>query len=221
MIDQVVAHAARLGLLTLLVGMLWRGRLRECWTFGVYVLAVLLGNTLVSFWPDRFHVPWFWVIKQGVYDILKVAIALELAWRAFHAFPGALRTARLVLLALLAMSTLSLLLLSSPASFESLWAWQPPVATVALWLLTATALMVVWYQIPVSGWERAIMLGFAPYLLMFVVLLDLLGRWGWTIVPWVATAEASAYLALVIFWAWAAWRRDAVAPATAPAARPA
>ena len=44
----------------------------------------------------RFFTPSFWVLKQGVYDVLKMAIALELALRAFVAFPGAARTARVV-----------------------------------------------------------------------------------------------------------------------------
>ena len=61
----------------------------------------------------------------------------------------------------------------------TLWEWQPGVATAALWLLTATALLVVWYQVPVHDWQRAIMLGLAPYLLVFVTLIGLLQRHGW------------------------------------------
>jgi hypothetical protein len=214
--QAVVAHVVRLVLLVLLGGMFWRGRVRECWAFATYALAVLLGNTLVSFWPDRFYNPSFWVAKQGVYDALKMAIALELAWRAFGAFPGALRTARRVLLVALTVIGVALAALNPPSSYATVWEWQPGVATAALWLLTATALMVVWYQVPVSGWQRAIVLGLAVYLLVFVTLLDLLGRRGWAIGPLVATTETLAYLALVVFWAWAAWRRDS-APALAPA----
>ncbi len=217
-LQLTVALVVRLLLLVLLAGMLWRGRVRHCWAFAAYVVAVLLGNTLVSLWPERFFNPPFWMVKQGVYDALKVAIALELAWRSFRAFPGAQRTAQRVLLALLALSTLSLAWASSPSSFETLWEWQPPVATAALWLLTATALMVVWYQVPVNGWQRAIMLGLAPYLLVFVSLLGLLERRGWAAVGELfATAETLAYLALVAFWSWAAWRRDP-APAAAASA---
>ena len=54
----------------------------------------------------------------------------------------------------------------------TVWEWQPGVATAALWLLTATALLVVWYQVPLHDWQRAIMLGLAPYLLVFVTLLE-------------------------------------------------
>jgi hypothetical protein len=216
-----VAHVVRLALVVLLAGMLWRGRARQCWSFAAYVLAVVLGNTLVSLWPSRFYTPEFWVVKQGAYDVLKAAIALELAWRAFRAFPGALRTARLVLLALLAASTLSLALLNPRSSYATVWEWQPGVATAAIWLLATTALMVVWYQVPVSGWQRAIMLGLALYLLVFVTLLGLLERWGWDLGPVVATVETLAYLATVTFWAWAAWRREEGGAAAVPAVSPA
>jgi hypothetical protein len=215
-LQSTVALLVRVFLLVLLAGMLWRGQVRHCWAFAAYVVAALLGNTLVSLWPERFLNEVFWMVKQVVYDVLKVAIALELAWRSFRAFPGARRTAQRVLLALLVASTLSIAWLSSPPSFETVWEWQPPVSTAALWLLTATALMVVWYQVPVHGWQRAIMLGLAPYLLVFVSLLGLLELRGWVVAgDFVDMTETLAYLVLVTFWAWAAWRREPAA--TAPA----
>jgi hypothetical protein len=211
-VQAVVLHAARLALLALLAGMVWRARVRQCLAFGAYVIAALLGNSLVWLWPSRFYTPEFWVLKQGVYDILKAAIALELAWRAFRVFPGALRTARLVFLVLLGLSGAALAFPARPA-YAVVWEWQPAVATAGLWLLTATALMVVWYQLPLSTWQRAIMVGLAVYLLVFVTLLSLLKSRGWGLGTFVATAEATAYLALVASWAWLAWRRDATAAA--------
>ncbi len=220
-LESVLAHAVRLALLVLLVGILRRGRVSRCRSFAAYVLVVLLGNVLVSFWPDNFLNPSFWILKQGLYDVLKMAIAVELAWRAFGAFPGAMRTARLVLLPLLSVSTLTLALLVPPSSYMTVWEWQPSVATAALWLLTATALMVVWYQVPLDGWQRAIMLGLAPYLLVFVSLLDLLRRYGWSWRGPITTIETAVYLGLVVFWAWAAWRRDPAPLALSPAGSPA
>jgi hypothetical protein len=213
-VQVVVAHAARLALVVLLAGMVWRLRVRQCLAFGAYVIAALLGNTLVSLWPSRFYTPEFWVAKQGVYDILKAAVALELAWRAFRAFPGALRTARLVLLVLLGLSSVALAAFPTRPAYAVVWEWQAGVATAALWLLTATALMVVWYQVPLSGWHRGIMMGLTIYLLVFVSLLGVLKSQGWGLGTFVATAEATAYLALLAYWTWLAWRRDA-APAVA------
>jgi hypothetical protein len=220
-LQVLVAHAARLALLALLAGMLWRRRAGLCWSFALYVLASLVGNVLVSFWPSRFFTPSFWVLKQGVYDVLKMAIALELAWRAFAAFPGAMRAARVVIAALLVFSTLVLAFVSRPSSYLTVWDWQPDVATAALWLLTATALMVVWYQVPVHDWQRAIMLGLAPYLLVFVSLLGLLRQAGWQHLEPIATAETIVYLGLVLFWTWAAWRHDAGRGAEIPPESPA
>jgi hypothetical protein len=211
-LQLVVAHLVKAGLVALLAGMVLRGRIGLCWAFGAYVLAILVGNTLVTLSPERFYTPAFWVLKQGVYDALKMAIAIELAWRAFGAFPGAWRTARAALLAVLGASTLGLAWLTPRSSYHTLWQWQPGVVTAAVWLLTATALLVVFYQIPIGEWQRAIMLGLAPYLLVFVTLLSLLRRNDWALRAEVGLADSLAYLGLVTFWAYAAWRRDGPLP---------
>ncbi len=220
-LQLLVAHLVKLGLVALLTGMVVRGRLGLCWTFGLYVLAILVGNTLVTLAPQRFYTPSFWVLKQGVYDVLKMAIAIELTWRAFAAFPGAWRTARVVLLVLLVTSALFLAWLTPRSSFHTLAEWQPGVVTAAVWLLTATALLVVFYQVPIGDWQRAIMLGLAPYLLVFVTWLSLLRSYGWALRTEVSLIDALAYLGVVLFWARAAWRRDAPGFAAAPAQSPA
>ncbi len=208
-IQVVLSHAVKLALVAVLAGLVARGRARLCWSFAAYLVAILVGNSLASLWPARFYTPGFWVLKQAAYDVLKMAVALELAWRAFEKFPGAMRTARGTLLALLAASTLVLAALTPPSSYATLWDWQPSSATAALWLLTATALLVVWYQVPVHDWQRAIMLGLAPYLLVFVTVLDLLKRHGWPALHATAgVVDSVAYLSLLAFWVWAAWRHD-------------
>ena len=211
-LQVALSHGVKLALVAVLAGLFVRGRARLCWSFVFYAAAILVGNTVASLWPAGFHTPSFWVLKQGVYDALKMAMALELAWRAFEAFPGALWTARVTLLALLAVSALALGALTPNSSYMTLWEWQPGIATAALWLLTATALLVVWYQVPVHDWQRAIMLGLAPYLLVFVTLLDLLRRHGWTARSEIGVIDSAAYLALAAFWAWAVWRRDSATP---------
>jgi len=221
-LQPLFSHAVKLAMVAVLAGLVVRGRLRLCWSFAAYMLAALVGNSLASFWPDRFFTPSFYVLKQGVYDILKMAIALELAWRAFEAFPGALRTARLALLALLVASTVALAAFTPLSSYDTIWEWEPGTATAGLWLLTGTALLVVWYQVPIHEWQRAIMLGLPLYQLVFVIALDLLGRHGWAVMHAVTSLlDSAAYLALVTFWAWAVWRRDPAAEATALAAKPA
>jgi hypothetical protein len=203
----VLAHANKIVMVALLAGMVWRGRLGQCWAFSAYVGAALVGNALSSFWPDRFFTPSFWMFKQAVYDALKMAIGLELAYRAFAAFPGAWRTARLVLLAVFAVSTFALAFLTPRASYETVWDWQPSILTAAVWLLTATALIVTWYRLPIGAWPRVIMLGLAPYLLTFATMLRLIQRRGGSI-EWVGVLDSVAWLVLTGFWVYTAWGRD-------------
>jgi hypothetical protein len=142
-LELAVAHAVKLALVALLLGMLWRGRVRQCWSFGAYVIAILAGNTLVSLWPARFLNPSFWILKQSIYDSLKLAVALELLYRTVKAFPGTWRAARLMVLALSSVSAIALVLLAASSSYLALWEWQPGVVTAAVWLLAATALLVM------------------------------------------------------------------------------
>jgi len=203
----VLAHANKIVMLALLVGMAWRGRLGQCWAFSAYVVAALIGNALASFWPERFYTASFWMFKQAVYDLLKMAIGIELAYRAFAAFPGAWRTARLLLLAVLAASTITLAVFTPRASYATVWDWQPSILTAAVWLLTATALIVTWYHVPIGAWPRVIMLGLAPYLLTFATVLRLIQRRGGTI-EWVGLLDSVAWLVLMGFWVYTAWGRD-------------
>jgi hypothetical protein len=215
-LQLVVSHAVKVALVALLAGLVMRGQARYCWSFGAYILATLVGNSLATLWPDTFYNPTFWVLKQGVYDALKMAVALELAWRAFEAFPGAKRVARSVFLVLLTASAFALGALTPHSSYLTLWEWQPGTAVAALWLLTGTALLVVWYQVPVHEWQRAIMLGFAPYLLVFVAALELLKTRGWLAARTDAgLLDSTAFLVLVLFWVWTIWRPTGAIPAEA------
>jgi hypothetical protein len=211
-VQLVLAHANKVVMLALLAGMIWRARLGQCWWFSAYVLAAITGNALSSVWPDRFYTPSFWMVKQAVYDVLKLGVGLELAYRALAAFPGAWRMGRLVLAAFVVVSTMALGWLTPRGSYETMWQWQPSVMTAAVWLLTATALLVTWYQLPIGEWQRAIMLGFAPYLLISATLLRLLQRRGFTLAG-IGIWDSVAWLALVTFWAYVAWRRDGTSDA--------
>src|SRR6266568_1645839 len=104
-----VAHAVKVLILVTLAGILTRHRTRLCWSFVAYVSAMLVSNTLISLWPDTFFVPSFYLLKQALYDCLRLAIAIELAYRTFQAFPGARSTARHVVFVLLAATSLALI----------------------------------------------------------------------------------------------------------------
>jgi hypothetical protein len=207
-LQLVLAHGVKLALLGLLAVIVLRRRLRQCWAFPAYLVAILVGNTLISIAPSRFYTGSFFVYKQGAYDLLKMAIALELTYRALRAFPGAWRTARMALLFVLTASTFVLATLTPRSSYGRLWEWQPSVVTATVWLLTTTALLVVWYHVPVRDWQRAILLGLAPYLLVYVTLMDMLRRRGWELRAEIGVLDSLAYLAVILYWTRAALRRD-------------
>jgi hypothetical protein len=201
-------HAARLALLWLLVGVVWRRRAPQCWSLPVYAAAALLGNTLPAFWPERFFTPDFYLFKQAVYDVLKIGIAVELGYRVFAAFDGARRTARAVLAAVLLASTLAIAGQVPTASYVNIYDWQPRISTATVWLFTSLALLVVWYQVPIREWQRAIMLAFTPYLLVWVTLLGIMKTRGWEFRSTLNLLDPLAYTSMIVFLVWAAWRRD-------------
>jgi hypothetical protein len=206
--QALLAHANKIALLALLLGIVWRGRFGHCWSFSTYVVATLLGNVLASVWPERFFTPSFWMQKQAVYDVLKAAIALELSYRALVVFPGAWRRARVALTGVLVVTTLVLAWLTPRASYRAALAAEPSIVTATVWLFVATGLVVTWYHLPIGRWSRVIMLGFAAYLLTFATLVGMLERQGWTF-EWVGRWDSAAWLGLVTYWAYEAWRREA------------
>src|SRR5258708_33754304 len=102
--EFAVAISVEGTLLAIALGLILRSRWRLCWAFAAYIPVVLIGNTLVSWWPEHFHVYWFWMGRQVAYDVLKLGIALEVTWRTFRIFPGArAMVGKTVLLILLIM----------------------------------------------------------------------------------------------------------------------
>jgi len=219
----LVAHAVKILVLLTLAGIVTRHRARMCWSFLAYLVTILACNSLISLWPDTFFVSWFWMLKQALYDCLRLAIAIELAYRTFRAFPGAQNTARRMVFAILAVTSLALigvpsgLSAGSPALYSAaLQEWEPRVMTGTIWLMNGLAVLVIWYRVPIHAYHKAILLGFVPFLLVFTTLLRLLQIYGWEVLPLVQSAEPAAFLLLMAWWAHAAWEPD-TAPDVSPA----
>jgi hypothetical protein len=205
----LIAHAVKLLVLLTLAGILARRRWGTCWSFTTYLSLILVCNSLVSFWPEQFYQPWFYLARTGLYDALKVGIALELAYRTFQAFPGARATARRVLLLLVIASSVILMAAPWDATYDAaLLEWQPRMLTATIWMLNALAVVVIWYRVPIHAFHKAILLGFVPYLLVFTILLRMLRHYGWDVLPVVQAAEPVAYMLLMGWWAWAAWEPE-------------
>ena len=201
-------HLMKIPAVVTLAGILWRRRAHLCWTFVAYLLAVLVTNVLFSIWPEQFYRRWFWILQQGIIDALKMGIAVELCLRTFQAFPRASATARRVLLVLL-LATGAALVGMPARSIEDmvLLEWQPRVLTGTIWLMNGLALLITWYRVPVHTYHKAVLLGFVPYLLVFTTAVSLFKHHGW-LGSIHESAEPMAFVVLLSFWAWAAWRPD-------------
>lgn len=192
----------------LLAGVFRRGHYRACFAFPLYVVAVLVPSVLFAFWPGRFYTWDNYILKEIVHNLLKFAIALELAYRTFRAFPGALLTVRrVVLLAFLALAVVvasieTTGLQPSDVQLE----WHTRVLNGTIWLFTAIAAMMLWYRLPVESFHKAILVGFLPYLLIFSLGLRALAEWG-EAARLLQRVHTSAYLVLLLYWNRAAWAR--------------
>jgi hypothetical protein len=205
----VLSQLVKVALLTALVGVCAKGRYRQCFAFPVYLVLVLLCDTLVSLWPGRFYVAWFWILQQSAWDLAKLAIGLELGFRLFRGFPGGRPVARLSITGVAIATTMAVLSFPAGLTYTAVvLEWHPRVLTGTIWLMTMLALLVVWYRLPVHPFQKAILMGFVPYLVVFVSLLSVLRSHGWVVRPWFNLADACAYLAASSSWAVAAWRPD-------------
>jgi hypothetical protein len=204
-------------------GLVARRKVSVCRFFVPYLGTVALADLLQLLWPDTFLQQWFWFGSQHVINVLRFALALELTYRVFRAFPSARATARGVLLVVL-LITLAVVFAGTgdlqptegaPALGPLISRVQPRVLNGAIWLLTAIAGLILWYRLPVHPLHKAILIGYVPYLLIFTVSLNLIESQGWQVREQVNYLHMPAFLAVVTYWAVAAWRR-AEAPVQAP-----
>lgn len=203
----LVAHGVKIAMLAVLVGLFARRRAHLCWSFVGYLAWGLVCNSLMSFWPDQFYRQWFYLLTQGVGDALKVAIAAELTYRTFRAFPGAAARVRVLLAPFFLVPALFVSKVPAGATYEDLIRlYEAQVQTGVIWTMVAITLLIAWYRVPVHAIHRAILIGFASYLLIFTTLLNVLRDYGFNeLRGFIFVADGYAYLALTLGWAYAAW----------------
>jgi hypothetical protein len=191
-----------------LVGLFARRRLGLCVTFTLYLGAVLLSDGLVVLWPALYT--WdFWVLKESVHNLLKFGIALELTLRTFRAFPAARKTAAGLVLGVLGLTWLSVgppSPLKAAGPQEVALNLQPYALAGTLWLFIAISALILWYRLPVAPLHKALLLGFVPYLLIFTVAMNLLKAFGGGVRENVGYFKNVGYQALLVYWAYTAWR---------------
>jgi len=194
-------------LAVVLTGLVMRGRVLRSKLFPPYLVSVLAPSLLVGLAPDRFHVWSFWLVKETVQSVLKVGLALEIAYRLFQRLPAAHSVAR-------TGAAVGLLLTCGAAALAPIQAHDVRGVALAVLprILYGTALLfaallcvVAWYRIPLDPLHKAILVGFVPYLLVSTLTLNLLTHLG------LASREAAGYLVsaaynlLLCYWTRAAW----------------
>jgi hypothetical protein len=220
-IQNALLAGGTLLLAILLGGLFARRRARFCVAFTVYVAAVVVSNSLILLWPERFYAWWFYLTKELTLNVIKLAVALELTLRVFQAFPRARKTARNALLLVLAITVVAVASAPSraPATGREEWASalvlsiQPRITNGTAWLFGAIFAVILYYRVPLHHLHKAIAAGFMAYLLLFTFVLDFLSRAEPGVYRAMAYASPMAYTLLEVYWAWAAWRRDEPPPA--------
>lgn len=189
------------------LGIFGRRKATACLSFSVLMAASVGFMAFFLLFPKS-YTPAAFLAKQGIYDSLLFGMSLELSFRVFSAFRGIAESARKILGGLVLLSTAAIFFLTPQATYSEFWRYQPSVTTAGIWCLTSVSLLIVWYQIPVAAFTRAIVMAYVPYQVVFVILTDIIRRRGWGVIPELNVANAAAYDVMVAYLAYAAWRKD-------------
>jgi hypothetical protein len=196
----------------ILVGLLRRQHVRAARAFTVYVVVVLVTEVLITWWPDRFWTLRFWLFKQTLLDVLKIAVAIEIGYWIFRAFPGAAQSARALALLLLCVTFVAVLALPNDVGRDdagfAIGSVRPRLAIGGAWLFTALAALAEWYRVPLRPMHRAIIFGLGLHLVVFGAVLHAIVVYGWSRI--LVTVEPLVFVSILGWWAWTAWQPDRV-----------
>ena len=208
--ERVLSAIAVLVFVTILSGLAVRRRLGNCVSFVLYLLAVAASDFLIAGWPQRFWRRDFWIYKETVHNFLKLAIALELMVRVCHHFPTAyvsVRRAAVVVIAILG-ALVARSVDAEVAYSDIVGRLHPHVVDATVWLFVALGAYSLWYHLPLDSIHKAILIGFVPYLLFYSVVLRVVGALGYERALLLNRSAPFVYLCLLVYWAYAAWKRE-------------
>ena len=208
-----VAITANAVLVALLAGLIQRKRYSLSLVFVAYVIAVLASDVLMLSWPRVFYQLWFYIAKQGVINALKLGFVLEIAFRTFRVFPGARRSASVVVALILGLGSVSLLgtswVLSGHASLGS---FEPRVGHAVLWTIVATLALARFYNVPVHPFHRNLLLVLGLYQTFFGGLFSYFSTTPLAIIlEFVNKVGPVAYLLTVSWWLYFVWQPETAA----------
>ena len=208
-VQQLIAALGTALVAAAVVGCIARARYRAWWFFFLYLLTVLASDSLVLAAPARFHTPEFWRAKETAITALRFAMACEVGVRTMRSFPGALTTARRMVLLILAVTLAALVSQPPPAQFTGFVGdLLPRVLNGSAWMMMAIAGLILWYRLPVRPFHKAILLSYLPYMFVFMILVSYIGQFGWGSTDLTQYVYQLAYVALLAYWNYAIWRRE-------------
>jgi hypothetical protein len=192
----------------ILAGLVVRRRAASCWSFVAYLTAVAVSDLLITVWPERFFRKDFWILKESVHNLLKLAVAIELMVRIFYAFPAAYAVARRgVVLVIAGLGVLVWSSLRGGTDYTAVVGrLHPTVNDGTVWLLVALGGYCLWYHLPLDSLHKAILIGLVPYLLLYSVVLRALVALGWESGSVFNRLAPVAYFVLLAYWLHVAWR---------------
>lgn len=212
--NVLLAYAAMLGMALTVAGLFARGRWRLSTFFPAYVLSILVAETLINRWPERFWTTEFWVIKQAVFDALKLGLVLEIGWRTFHPFPGAEAAQRRGVLVILVIIAGAVLTIPLP-EFRYGWATahlarlSPTLLNGTIWLVGVMLALARWYRVPVHPFYGGVMGSLVAYMVVLGGLLTFMGRYGLDAIRsafgWI---DPPAFFLVCCWWVYLAWQSD-------------
>jgi hypothetical protein len=203
LIGRVFAGGSAILVCVVLMGLVARKRTGSCWTFVLYLVAVGVADALIALWPERFWRRDFWMLKEGIHNILKLGIVLELMIRIFSPFPSAYAVARRgVILIVAGIVVLISFSVSSGTDYRAVVGrLNPHVNDGTVWLFVALAAVCLWYHLPLDILHKAILIGLVPYLLVYSVVQRMIAALGWERGDFLNRTAPVAYLALLAYWA--------------------
>jgi hypothetical protein len=197
-------------LFVLLAGLVIRRRLASCWSFGAYLLAILVSTLITTAWPERFYTYVFFSQRDTLLFVLKVGVALEIGGRAFSILPRArVRGALLFTGVLLATAWAVWSVPYGESGYRTLAGSITPLQQAGcLWLFAILAAATSWYRVPLCPLHRSILVGFAFYLTAVTAIITLIswGDFDGPTLRLLGILDSAAYLAVEAFWTWGAWQ---------------
>src|SRR5262249_19150168 len=97
---------------------------------------------------------------------------------------------------------------SDPTPKTLALAIQPRMANGTALLFASIWILILWYNLPVHPFHRAILRGFVPYLLAFTVVLGLVEAvdTSHTLRTMIRIGDGLSYTAMLLYWTYVVWR---------------